>query len=255
MTMAEEIKEEVKEEIKEEVKKEDAIDPLKFKAASEAANKLDNLLKANDLEDVDDLVALIESGKKVHGKVADLSKIDEILKKAQTLDQYEEYWAQERKKGETPEQTIARLQKENQALTSKTKQEEQQKREAAESQKAVETYESEVKSSINSMENLTASEKEFLAWSLGVGNESNEINITDKKQIKRVVNSGMKKYTELVKSMKEEGIKEYLAGKREIPKVPSGGNETPAVPAPKLPKGLPGLRNAFVEMLKTGKGG
>ena len=54
----------------------------KYKAASEAASKLENLLKANDVEDVDDLVALLESGKKVHGKVADLSKIDEILAEA-----------------------------------------------------------------------------------------------------------------------------------------------------------------------------
>jgi hypothetical protein len=226
----------------------------KYKAASEAASKLENLLKANDVEDVDDLVALLESGKKVHGKVADLSKIDEIIKKAQTLDQYEEYWAAERKKGETPEQTIARLQKENQALASKTKAEEAAKREATESQKAVEAYESEVKAAVNSAEGLSDSEKAFLAWSLGVGNECNEITITDKKQVKRVVNSGMKKYTELVKSMKDEGVKEYLAGKREIPKVPSGGGDSPATPAPQLPKGLRGLRNAFKEMV-TPKGG
>jgi hypothetical protein len=249
-----EIKEEVKEEIKEEVKKEEVVDPAKYQAALNASTKLENLLKANDVEDVDDLVALLESGKKVHGKAVDLDKLDEIIKKATTLDQYEKYWEDERKKGETLEQRLARLEKENKALHSKTETEEKAKREGEESRKSIDFYENEIKTSIGAVEGLSDPEKAFLSWSLGVGNECNDISITDKKQIKKVVNSGMKKYTELVKQMKDEGVKEYLAGKREIPKVPSGGGDSPATPAPQLPKGLRGLRSAFKEMV-TPKGG
>lgn len=238
----------------EEVKKEEAIDPKAYKQASEAATKLDNLLKANDLEDVDELVALLESGKKVHGKAVDLDKLDEIIKKATTLDQYEKYWEDERKKGETLEQRLARLEKENKALHSKTETEEKAKREGDESRKAIDFYENEIKTSIGSMEGLSDSERAFLSWSLGVGNECNDISITDKRQIKRVVNSGTKKYTELVKSVKEEGIKEYLAGKREIPIVPSGG-ESPAASTPDLKTTLGSAAKrakAFSEYLRKG---
>lgn len=208
------------------------------------------LMDANDLDDPDDLVELIESGKKVFGKKVDLDKIDEITKKAQTLDQYETYWKQQeelkRRNEETPEDTIKRLTKALEDSEVKHANREKTEREAKEAKDAVTFYESEVKNLLQDNEDLSTDEKAFMAWSLGVGNDCNEIQITDKKQIKRVISDGVKKYNNLVKAIKETAVKEYLAGKTSIPKVPSSDGIV-ATPKTEPPKGLKGLRKAFIE--------
>jgi hypothetical protein len=210
---------------------------VRWKSARLAEQKLQGLLKANDLEDVDDLVALVESGKKVHGKVDDLDNIEELKKKAETLDRYNAHWARqkeiERRQTEDPNETIARLERESNELKTSKARDEQAKKETEEAEKSVKFYEGEVRSIIGDME-LSDQEKEFLSWSLGVGNECNDIQITDKRAIKKVVNSGMKKYTDLVKAIKEEGIKSYLAGKESIPIVPSGGQPPASIPVTTL---------------------
>jgi hypothetical protein len=209
------------------------------------------LMDANELDDPDDLVELIESGKKVRGKKVDLDNLDEIAKKAATLDEYETYWKQQdelrKQNEETPEQTIARLKKERDDAVGKQRQKENSERESKEAKQAVQFYESEVKNLIStSDEKLSDDEKAFISWSLGVGNECNEIQITDRKAIKRVIYDGVKKYNNLVKTIKESAIKDYLAGKEGIPKVP-GTDGTVATSTPEPPKGLKGLRKAFME--------
>lgn len=208
------------------------------------------LMEANGLEDVDELKDLIESGKKVHGKKVDLDKLDEIVGKAEKLDQYQKYWDQQnelkRRNQETPEQTIARLERENKEITHRVTAKEQAETAASEAKRSVEFYEGEVKEALELMDDLKPTEKEFISWALGVGNECNEITITDKKAIKKVLNSGVKKYQKLVEAIEEEAIKKYLAGKKSIPAVPSADGSA-ATLKPEQPKGLKGLRSAFME--------
>jgi uncharacterized protein YbjQ (UPF0145 family) len=212
-----------------------------------------SLMEANDLEDVEDLKALLESGKKVHGKKIDLDKLDEIAGKAATLDQYQKYWDQQkeykRELEETPEQTIARLKQERDAAAHKVTAKEQAERESLAARQAVDFYEGEVKTNLELMDDITPAEKEFVSWALGVGNDCNEITITDRKQVKRVVTSGVKKYQKLVEQIREEAIKEYRAGKTGIPAVPSSTGAVPAT-KPDPPKGLKGLRSAFLEAVQ-----
>lgn len=212
-----------------------------------------SLMEANNLEDVEDLKALLESGKKVHGKKIDLDKLDEIAGKAATLDQYQKYWDQQkeykRELEETPEQTIARLKQERDAAAHKVTAKEQAERELLAARQAVDFYEGEVKTNLELMDDITTAEKEFISWALGVGNDCNEITITDRKQVKRVVTSGVKKYQKLVEQIKEEAIKEYRAGKAGIPAVPSSDGAVPAT-KPDPPKGLKGLRSAFLEAVQ-----
>jgi type I site-specific restriction-modification system R (restriction) subunit len=128
----------------------------RWKSARLAEQKLQGLLKANDLEDVDDLVALVESGKKVHGKVDDLDNIEELKKKAETLDRYNAHWARqkeiERRQTEDPNETIARLERESNELKTSKARDEQTKKETEEAEKSVKFYEGEVKSIIGDME-------------------------------------------------------------------------------------------------------
>jgi phosphopantetheinyl transferase (holo-ACP synthase) len=208
------------------------------------------LMKANNLEDVDDLQELLESGKKVHGKQLDLDNLDEIVKKAQTLDKYEDFWKKDaeakKRQTEDPQQTIARLEERNEELAKKFSQKESSEKESKEMKTAVSYYEREVISNLSDLE-MTKPEKEFIAYTLGVGNECNEIQITDKREVKRVVKDALNKYTNLAKTIKEEGVKEYLAGKTSIPKVASPGT----VAATKIEpiKGLKNLHKAFAERM------
>ena len=229
----------------------------RFKQDLKLLKAVKSLVEANGLEDVSELTDLVESGKKVHGKQVDLDKLDEILAKASKLDQYQKHWETQeelRKRGmETPEQTIARLQAEREAERSERSRREQTETEAANAKKAVMFYESEIKNQLDDLEGLSADEKGFLSYTLGVGNECNDINITDKRAIKRILNDSVKKYNNLVKSIKEQAIKEYREGKASIPSVSSTDGSAAATKT-EPPKGLKGMRNAFAEMMKKGSG-
>ena len=54
-----------------------------------------SLIEKNDLESVDELIELAESGKKVKGKDIDLDRLDEIAAKAKKLEKYEAYWKEQ----------------------------------------------------------------------------------------------------------------------------------------------------------------
>ena len=244
-------------------KKEDSSDSApwhqdpRFKQDLKLLKVAKTLVEANGLEDVSELADLVDAGKKVHGKPVDLDKLDEILAKASKLDQYQKHWeAQEelRKRGmETPEQTIARLQAERESERTERTKREQADIEAANAKKAVMFYESEIKNQLDDVEGLSADERGFLAYTLGVGNECNDINITDKRAIKRILSDSVKKYNNLVKSIKEQAIKEYREGKASIPSVPSTDGSAAATKT-EPPKGLKGMRNAFAEMMRKGSG-
>ncbi len=217
-----------------------------------------SLVEANGLEDVEELADLVASGKKVYGKQIDLDKLDEIAQKADTLDKYQKYWAQQeelRKRGmETPEQTIARLQAEREDLNNRYSAKEKAEQDAKEAKKAIAFYEGEVKSQINSIEDLSTEAKDFLAYTLGVGNECNDINITDKKEIRRITQQSVKKMNNLIKAIKDEGIREYLAGKASIPNVPSTDGTAATYKTEPTLKNARERKNAFLEMMTRGKG-
>jgi hypothetical protein len=203
---------------------------------------------------VEDLKDLIDSGKKVHGKKVDLENIDEIISKAATLTRYEKFWKQQeelnKQQGEAPEETIARLKKERDDVVNKVTARELSEKEQKEARQSVTFYEGEIKTLLEGAE-VSKSEKEFLAWSLGVGNECNEIDIKDKKAIRKVLNDGVKKYNTLVDDIKNQAVKDYLAGKKGIPNVASTDG-TVATTNTEPPKGLKNLRRAFQDSMKGG---
>lgn len=210
------------------------------------------LVEANGLEDFDDLVDLVKSGKKVHGKIKDSDDVDEIIKRAEENKLHHQYWEQQKEfqqRGqETPEQTIARLQRERDEERNTRAQRELAEQEKNETKRAIAFYEGEIQSQLESAEDLSSVEREIVAWSLGIGNECNEIQLTDKKAIKRIVNDGHKKITNWVKQIKEQAIKEYREGKTSIPSVPSTDGSA-ATTKLEPPKGFKGMRQALNELM------
>lgn len=202
----------------------------KWKSARQAEKRLHELMEANDLDSIEDLVDLIESGKKVIGKITDLENIDELIEKAQKLDQWTEYYAQqaeiEKEKGEKPEETIARLK----AELVKKDQREARENAARESESLLKNYSKTVEATVDEvLKDLPESQKGFITEFFGVGNPFAVIDIADKRAVKKMVIDGKKK----LEAFKTQIIKNYIAGKEEIPTVTTTGEST-TTSAPKI---------------------
>jgi len=244
------------------VKKDDVADPSpkeepwhkdpRFKNDLGLLKTAKSLMESNKLDSVEELKELIESGKKVKGKPVDLDNLDEIVAKAAKLDKYEAYWKDQKEKqqreGETPEDTIKRLEGEKKQLESEHRRKSEADKQAADAKKALKAYESEVETLVSEVEAVSKEHRPFVLEFFGVGNPANEIDITDRKAVKKMVADGVKK----LESFKQAVIADYLKGKEKIPKI---GSTTTTVTDPNAPKiNLKGARAALMEALKS-KGG
>lgn len=218
----------------------------KWKSARLAEKKLNEILEANDLTDIEDLVELVESGKKVKGKLTDVNALDNIIEKAMTLEKYEQYWAEQeerkRRTEEDPEDTIKRLERELKDKEKVLEKTEKEKKEIQEAKNAIRFYESEVSDMIKEVENISKDQRPFVLEFMGVNNPANEIDITDKRAIKRLVSDGIKK----LETYDQQVIKNYLAGKTAVPKMGSAttGGE-PEKPRVMLKDARKALRETF----------
>jgi flagellar biosynthesis GTPase FlhF len=185
-----------------------------------------SLMERNGLESVDDLVELAESGQKIKGKQVDIDRLDEIQAKAEKLDKYEAFWKdqEEKKKRETeyPEQTIARLEDQLKRKEAADRHKEESLRQQEAAQQALKNYDREVQSLVKEME-LPKEQQTFTMEFMGVNNPFNEIDITDKKAINRMVADQKKK----LEAFKQSVIQDYIKGKGDIPKVGSTAGAAP----------------------------
>lgn len=224
----------------------------RWKSARLAEKKLQEILKANDLDDPDDLIDLVQSGKTVKGKLQDPNQIDDLISKAQKLEQYEAYWKdqEERKKREMedPEQTIARLEQKLKAKTIEDQRKQNQQAQAENAKRAIQSYEREVVNLIKDMD-IPKEHQPFINEFFGVGNPANEIDITDRKAIRKLVADGIKKK----EAYDQEVIKAYLKGKGEIPKVSSSSSAPANENKPKIM--LKDARKMFTEQMQKLTGG
>lgn len=211
-----------------------------------------SLMEKNNLESVEDLVDLIESGKKIKGKQVDLERIDEITAKAAKLDKYEAYWAEQEKKRqreeEDPRERAERLEKQLEAKERQEQIREAQRRETEKAQAAVNAYERDVSGQIKDME-IPKEQQGFVLKFFGVGNECNDIDITDRKAVKRLIDKGIKEK----EAYDQAVIKAYLEGKSNVPPVSSTGSST--APEEKQIKTLKDARKAMFDLVTKRGGG
>lgn len=223
----------------------------KWKSARLAEKKLQEIFKSNDLENLDDLIELVESGKAIKGKIGDVELLDEIIEKALTLEKYEVYWKEQeelkKKNDETPEQTIRRLEQEIEKRDKTLKQVEEGSKEIKEAREAIKFYESEVSDLVKGIETISKEQRPFLLEFFGVDNLSNEIDITDRKAIKSLVSNGTKKF----EALKQQIIKDYVAGKEAMPRMSSAtvGGE-PGKPKIMMKDARKALRESLMNSFK-----
>ena len=228
-------------------------DFLKEKKGLETANaKLQKILKDNELDDPDDLEDLVKSGKTVKGKLADLNRIDEIIAKATKLDSYEAYWADQKRKQERantdPETRAEKAERELEFERGTRQREAAQKAQIEETKKAIRGYEKDVQDLIGEI-GVPKEHQSFIQELFGVGNPSNDVDITDKKAIKKLVADGMKK----VDAFKQSVIAEYLKEKKGIVKTGQGAESVGGDKPPKIM--LKDARKIFLETMQRSASG
>lgn len=211
-----------------------------------------SLMEKNGLESVEDLVELAESGSKVRGKKVDLDRLDEIAAKAEKLDKYEAYWKdqeeRQRRQQEDPEQTIARLESELKRKAATEQYKDQQRKESEAAKSALKNYDMEVQGLIKELE-IPKDQQSFVAEFFGVNNAFNEIDITDRRAIKKLVTDGIKKKEAYDQAI----IQAYIKSKEGIPKM---STSTPTAPTDKAPKiMLKDARRIFAEQMRKVAGG
>ena len=187
-------------------------DFMKEKKGLEAANaKLQKILKANDLDDPDDLDDLVKSGKTVKGKNINLDALDEIREKAERLTKYEAYWADQKKRQERetadPNERAEKAERELDNERSQRQREIASKRQMEETKKAIASYEKEVQGLIDEA-TIPKEHQGIIQELFGIGNASNDVDITDKKAIKKLVADGIKKVDAFKQSVIAEDLKE-----------------------------------------------
>lgn len=204
----------------------------KWQAARKAEKFLEDLMDANDLESVEDLVSLVESGKSLKTIQVTPDQLEGLIKKSQTLEKYEAYWKdQDEKKRrdlEEPSQTVARLEKQVEELKSGQKTKEEAAKKVQEAKKLWENYDSEVTKIFDVMEDIPADARKFYTLFMGVNNPASSVDFTNKKAIKEAAQEARK----TVDSIMEYAIKQFVDGKRKIPTVPPvtpAASETPKI--------------------------
>lgn len=224
----------------------------RWKAARLAHKKLDELLKVNELTDVEDLAELVQKGKVVKGKLSDLNQLDALIEKAERLDKYEEYWQSEaekkRREEEDPNQTIARLEAELKRRHLTEQQREEQRVRAEQANSAIKSYEREVINLVKEGE-IPKEQQGFVLEFFGVGNPANDIDITDRKAIKKLIEEGIKKK----ETYDQAVIQAYIKGKGEILKIGSASSATITETKPKI--FLKDARKIFLETMQKATGG
>jgi hypothetical protein len=217
----------------------------------EAREFVDEILSDYGLESADELKDFMANLSQLKGKIGDRD-LDEIIKNSETLETYQAHWAKQerekKKEGETPEDTIKRLEAElDESQDEKTRIIDQRK-EARAAEVAVREFNDTVTSVIKADKAIPAEYQPFLAEFMGVDNPINDIDIDNKAEVRKLTKAGIKK----LQAFEQEVIKRYRAGKTAIPKVSS--TDTSSViddPKKKEPKNLKDARRIMHQSLSA----
>lgn len=193
-----------------------------------SGGKLDveEILDEYGLDSPEELKDFLASLNEMKGKIGD-NDLDTLLENTKTLNQYQENWKareeEKRRENETPEQTIARLEKEKQDLKTKHLTQAERIKKAKEAEQALDDFTDTVSQVIKSTKSLPKEYRPFAAKFLGIDNPINEVDITDKAAVRRLTKAAVEKD---ISDFEQTIIKRYLAGKVKVP------NVTPTEPTP-----------------------
>ena len=157
----------------------------KWKAARQSEKQLNDLLEKHGFDSLEDLHEQLEEATSIK-EVIGQKDLNEILEKAQRLEKYEEYWAEQEERRlqeeETPEETAERWKRKYDALkdemgTKLTTLEQEQ-----ELRNQLQSYSNMITGEIKKVD-IPKEYRPFLSKYLGVDNPFNEIDFTNKAEV------------------------------------------------------------------------
>ena len=218
----------------------------KWKSARAAEKELTNLLQANELDSIEDLVELVQSGKSVVGRGLDEGQLEDLIAKATKMEQVEEYWQSQReaqqRENETYEEREERLLRENRELKQKLT----GKNAADESKRALDTFQKKTREFVeNAGKNLDLEAKKDFEFLMGVEHPFGEIDITNAAQVGKMG----KQVQKVIDRIEQRAIKGYIEGKKGLVKI--GSASAPALQPTGGIRNFKDARNATLEKVRS----
>jgi len=245
--MAEPTEAEAKPAVDSEDKSGDKTSEAKPSGGGAAKLDIEEMLDDYGLDSADDLKEFISNLSDMKGRIGD-EDLDTLLENSKTLKKYQASWQQQEdaklKDGETPEETITRLEKDNKALHADGKKSADRQKASKAAEQALGDFSDTVNSVIKSSKSLPKEYRQFTSEFLGVGNPINEVDITDKAAVRRLTKAGVAKMA----AFEQAVIKRYRDGKTKIPTV-TKTETTPGTTEPKdaNPKNLKEAKRIMME--------
>lgn len=209
-----------------------------WRGLKDTKTAVSEILEDNGYADFDELVSDLKTGRSLADLIgtSDANKVQSLLDKAQKWDAAEEYWAEQEakklEKGETQEETIARLKKEKQELLD-AQRTDRKSREAADNKAYhLSRFNDDVSDLVDSTADLTDVEKSILKLHLGVDNPMDEVDIADRKAVRTTAKDAIAKFTEFIKGVRQAAVDAYADGKSKITPTPQAAAEQTQVVNP-----------------------
>jgi hypothetical protein len=206
-----------------------------WRSLKDSQNELSEILEDNGYASLSELVSDLKAGMSVTELLgtADANKVQALLDKSSKWDAAEEFWAEEearkKEKGESDEDTIARLKNEKRELLNAQKTDKQKREEQAVKQGHLDRYDADVSSLVDETD-LADAEKSILKLHLGVSNPMDDIDIADRKAVRATAREQISQFSEFVKGIRQAAIDEYSKGKSDLTPTPQpAGDQTPSV--------------------------
>lgn len=218
----------------------------RFRNALKAQRTIKGWMEENEVESIDDLKELLQSGRAVVGKGLDEQALDTVLQRARKMDEVEAYWEQQREANrrseETAEETLARVEKEKKELERRL----HQKESGDQSKRSLETFEKNATAfAKEAAKDLSEADREALVFFMGVNHPFGEIDIVNKPQTQKMGKRVLKE----IEGIQQRAIKDYIAGKQKLVKV--GSASAPVVQASGEIKNFKQARTATLEKLRS----
>jgi hypothetical protein len=183
----------------------DAAKPADAKAGDGAggsgrSQSVEGILDRFGLESPEELGTFIENLAGLKDKLGDEDVEDLLAVKKQMLS-YQAEWAKQeeasRREKETPEETIARLEKQNKDLVSMQSKREKAEKEQAQAKQLMASFNKTVTGALKEVKELPKYARSFMSQYYGVDNPMPDLDLTDKAGIKRLVAAGAKQFEAL----------------------------------------------------------
>lgn len=194
----------------------------KWKKARAAEATLDAILQEYQFLDIEELKAELAKGRSL-SQVLGSRDAKKVLDDAQYAEKVRQHWDAEKKakavEGETPEQRVARLEKENEELRRSSEEFKNEVMTREHAKQVVENFGTEVDKVIATTlaeTPLPDHEKSLLKLFLGVDNPANMIDIEDQMAVRKMARDGISQFQSLVQKIKQAAIDEYAAGKSKL---------------------------------------